>query len=428
LGLTPVSGFPTELRQRFVPINTIGFGTPAQVDQTLLTNISFETSGVSFIPATAATMFDVLGMTLVALLKGNTASMAMVHHDTMTGKGPSAPQPVIIDHSAQRVVFTVQWAPPLREALALAVFRPDGSPAAPDSSAKTPQSAIQTFNITKPSDIGTWTVRVRRALNDTADPVPYVLNAIILERHLDYTVSVNPGRAATGDKLTLRAILDWDGKRLANLPAGAIRVRVQRPGTDIGTLLHDAQFRDKSSGTTTTPTGDKLSPYDRKVEGLERDILKGTRLANVATIDLKEQSRGVYEGTFDQTTVAGTYGFDAILDWDDPRTGHTQRVETLSAYIKIKPDPTRTEIKVTRPDARTILIAVTPRDKSGNYLGPGFASVVKAKLATAGRITGPVDTNQTGTYVFTLIEVPRGTTPDVEISVEGVRVGNPFRK
>jgi hypothetical protein len=335
---------------------------------------------------------------------------------------------VIIDRSAQRVVFTVQWAPPLREALDLQVFRPNGSAAVPDSSAKTPQSAIQTFNITKPGDIGTWTVRVKRALNDTADPVPYVLNAIVLERHLDYTVSVNPGRAATGDKLTLRAIVDWDGKRLSNLPAGAIRVRVQRPGTDIGTLLHDTPFKDASTGTTTTPSGDKLTPYDRKVEGLERDILKGTRLTNIATIDLKETNKGVYEGTFDQTTVAGTYGFDAVLDWDDPRTGHTQRVETLNAYIKIKPDPTKTEIKVTRPDARTILIAVTPRDKSGNYLGPGFASVVKAKLVSAGRITGPVDINQTGTYVFTLVEVPKGETPDVEISVEGARLGNPFKK
>lgn len=428
LGLTPVSGFPTELRQRFVPINTIGFGTPAQVDQTLLTNISFETSGVSFIPATAATMFDVLGMTLVSLLKGNTASMGMVHHDTMTGKGPSAPQPVIIDRSAQRVVFTVQWAPPLREALALAVFRPDGTAAAPDSSTKTPQAAIQMFNITKPGDIGTWTVRVRRGQNDTADAVPYVLNAIVLERHLDYTLSVNPGRAATGDKLTLRAIVDWDGKRLGNLPAGAIRVRVQRPNADIGTLLHDTPFKDPSTGTTTTPSGDKLSPYDRKVEGLERDILKGTRQATIATIDLKEQSKGVYEGTFDQTTVAGTYGFDAVLDWDDPRTGHTQRVESLNAYIKIKPDPKKTEIKVTRPDARTILIAITPRDKSGNYLGPGHASIVNAKLGSAGRIAGPVDSKQTGTYVFTLIEVPKGQTPDVEISVDGVRMENPFRK
>jgi hypothetical protein len=284
------------------------------------------------------------------------------------------------------------------------------------------------FNITKPGDLGTWTVRVKRALNQTTDPVPYVLNAIILERHLDYTLSVNPGRAATGEKLNIRAVVDWDGKRLNNLPAGAIHVRVLRPGQDLGTLLHDTPFKDKSTGTTTTPSGDKQSPYDRKAAALTRDILKGTAADYVATIELKEQSKGIYEGTFDQTTVAGTYGFDAVLDWDDPRTGHTHRVESLEAFVKIKPDSKKTEIKVTRPDPRTILIAVTPRDMSGNYLGPGRGSVVNAKLASAGRITGPVDRDQTGTYVFTLIEVPKGKTPDVEISVDGVDMGNPFRR
>jgi len=67
---------PQELRKRFIPIQTIGFGTPAQVDETLMRNISVETSGLSYQAITASTMFDVFGMTLVAILKGNTASMA----------------------------------------------------------------------------------------------------------------------------------------------------------------------------------------------------------------------------------------------------------------------------------------------------------------------------------------------------------------
>ena len=67
----------------------------------------------------------------------------------------------------------------------------------------------------------------------------------------------------------------------------------------------------------------------------------------------------------------------------------------------MKPDPDRTDVKVTRVDARTVTIAVTPRDKSGNFLGPGYASLVQAKLGGEGRLAGPVDRDQTGTYVFT---------------------------
>jgi hypothetical protein len=427
LGLTPVSGFPLELRQRFIPIHTIGFGTPAAVDATLLTNISFETSGASFISTNATTMFDSLGMTLVSILKGNTLSMAMVHHDTMTGTGPSSVQPTIVDKSAQRVVFTVQWAPPVRDALDLEVFRPNGTAAVPTSGQKTPQSAIQTFNIT-PSDIGTWRVRVKRGLNkDDNAAVPYTLNALVLERHLDYTLSVQPGRAATGDTLTVRAIVDWDGKRLGGLPAGAIRVRVLRPSESIGTILHDAKFADPATGITTTPSGDTLTPYDRKLAALAGEILKRTRPTEAAVIELKEESKGVYAGTFDQTSIAGTYDFDAALDWDDSRTGHVQRVERVEQTVKVKPDPARTTITVTRPQPGTFVIAVTPRDQFGNDLGPGYGSLVKARLNGTGRVSGPVDNDSTGTYVFTIVEAA-GSTLDVEIIVDGVVMGNPGRK
>mgnify|MGYP001791303983 FL=1 len=423
LGLPPISGFPEELRKRLVTIQTIGFGEPAAVDETLMKNISLETAGVSFKPISAITMYDDLGATLVALLKGNTASMAFVHHDTMTGSGPSAPQPVIVDRSAQRMVVTVQWAPPLREALDLQIFRPDGSAAVPDSALKTPQSAIQMFNV-KESDAATWKVQVKRGLNKDVKSVPYTLNALFLERHLDYRISLDPPRAMTGDALTLRAVVAWDGKPLTGLPAGALRVRIQRPPESLGTILHDTRLDDRSKGTTTTPAGDKLTPYDRKLADLTREgVLKRITPVDFATIELKDRGKGVYEGSFDQTSIAGSYAFETALDWDDRRTGHVRRVERLEQVVRVKTDPARTEVKVTRVDARTVTIAVTPRDRSGNFLGPGYASLVQGKLGGEGRLAGPVDRDQTGTYVFTAAGLPANETPDVAITVDGVAIG-----
>jgi hypothetical protein len=103
--------------------------------------------------------------------------------------------------------------------------------------------------------------------------------------------------------------------------------------------------------------------------------------------------------------------------------GHIHRVERIEAFVKVKADPSKTDVKLTRPDPRTVLISVTPRDKFGNFLGPGYASIVKATLAKeGGRITGPVDTNQTGTYIFTVLGVAAGEKPDVVITVDGVVV------
>jgi hypothetical protein len=418
LTLAPVAGFSDELRKRFIPIQTIGFGQPDTVDEDLLRNISLQTSGVSYISVNATTMFDFLGSTLVAILKGNTASIALRKHDTMTGAGPSAPLPVVVDPSAQRVVFMLQWAPPLRNALDLEVFRPgSGSAATPTSGEKTPQAVLQTFDMNA-ADVGTWSVRVKR--NDVGHDIPYTLNVFFLERHLDYRVSFDSTREGTGDTIRLRATVAYDGKPLANLPPNAIRVRIQRPAAGLGSILHDAPFNDP--GTQTTPNGDVLTPYQRKLAQIG-GTLDRTLARDVDTISLVDAKNGVYTGSFDQTNVPGTYGFEVVLDWDDPRTGHVRREERLEQHVKVKPDPSRTEVITNRLANGTIQIRVTPRDKFGNYLGPGYDALVNAKVNSGGTLVNRVDPDQTGTYIFTINEVPEGEIPDVDVTVDGVSVG-----
>ena len=422
LGLLPVSGLPQELRKRFIPIQTIGFGTPAQVDEDLLRNVSFETSGVSYIAVSSTTMFDVFGMTLVALLKGNTAAIATRQLDTIIGKGPTAPRPVLVDGSAQRVVFSLQWAPPLRNALDLEVFKPGTTTVAtPTSTKKLPQTSIQTFDAPQ---IGTWNVRVKRGIDQKLDPVPYTLNVFFLEKDLDYQFSFDNIHAVTGDKLGIRALVAWDGKPLTGLPDGAIRVRIQRPTEGLGTILHNTR-REVASGPTTTPTGDIQSPLDAKLASFKgQSMLERITPKDVVTIALKEEGKGVYSGAFDQTAIPGTYGFEAILDWDVRLTGHVHREERLEENVGVKADPAKTtvDIKQTSPGAWSV--TVTPRDRFGNFLGPGYASVIKARLRSeVGSITEvPVDHNQIGEYVFGV----RGAkeTPVVIVSVDGVLIGD----
>jgi hypothetical protein len=424
LGLTPVSGLPQELRKRFIPIHTIGFGMPAAVDENLLRNISFETSGVSYISVNATTMFDVFSQTLVALLKGNTASLGMRHNDTMHGKGPAAPQPVIVDRTPQRVMFTLQWAPPLSNVLDFDVAGPNGAAAVENSHEKTPQSVIRTFNL-PPGDAGTWQVQVKRSPNATATgalpDVPYSLNAIFLERHLDYTLHIDTIHAATGDKLGVRAVVAFDGIPLSGLPAGAIRARIQRPTEALGTILHDSKVNPGNGG----PGPDIDPPYQHKLAKLtDPKLVDRVIPKDVATIALDDQGKGVYTGSFDQTSVAGTYAFEVILDWDIDRTGHVHREERLEQDVKVKPDPAKTVITAKRTGT-TVLVSVTPRDRFGNYLGPGYASLLSARLSSKGTLSErpPQDRAQTGTYVFTVTNVPAGTTPKIDIVVDGVDVG-----
>ena len=423
LGLTPVAGLPQELRTRFIPIQTIGFGTPAQVDEDLMRNISLETSGMSYQAISATTMFDVFGMTLVAILKGNTASMATRQRGTFTGAGPSAAVPVMVDRSPQRVVFSVQWPPPARNALDLDVYPPGAvSPASPTSSKKIAQSALQAFDLDRGFEAGKWTVRVKRATKD-AEPLPYALNVFFLEKHLDYQFSLDNLHGVTGDTLGIRVLVDWDGKPLTGLPKGAIRVRVQRQSAGLGTVLHEARRR-TPSGNTTTPAGDILTPLDAKIASFKGEsLLERITPRDVAVIPLEAEGKGVYAAKFADTSIPGTYGFEALLDWDTERTGAVHREERLEEDLKLRADPKRTEVK-TAASGDVVTISVTPRDRFGNYFGPGYASQIRARVRSGGKLRSetPVDKDQIGTYVFTIGGVRPGAMPDVMITVDGVAV------
>jgi hypothetical protein len=422
LGLAPVAGLPQELRKRFIPIQTVAFGTPAQVDQTLLRNISFETSGASFQAISASTMFDVFGMTMVAILKGNTASMAMRRLDTLTGEGPSPAFPVTVDRSPQRVVFTVQWAPPARQMLDLEVFPPGFStPAPPTASKKTPQASIQSFDMARGFRPGAWSVRVKRDLK-SADPVPYTLNAMFLEGHLDYQFSLDNLHAVTTDPLGIRVLIDWDGKPLSGLPAGAIKVRVLRQPDGMGNILHASKVK-VPGGNTITPTGDIQTPFDYKIAALGQSLIDGTTPRDVEIITLAEEGKGIYSATFKDTFVPGTYVFEAVLDWDIPLTGHVVREERLEEDVKPKADPGATSITLTGNASGIWTLTVTPRDRAGNYFGPGYAPLVQAQVRSGGKLRSatPTDQDQLGAYTFTISGTP-GVTPVVDVIVDGVLV------
>ena len=100
------------------------------------------------------------------------------------------------------------------------------------------------------------------------------------------------------------------------------------------------------------------------------------------------------------------------------------REERLEQLLTVKADPAKTEVTTTKGPGTLVTVAVTPRDRFGNYLGPGYANLVTAKLESPGKLRSavPIDLDQTGTYVFEVADVPAGQTPSVKITVDGVEL------
>ncbi|HEX6085764.1 MAG TPA: vWA domain-containing protein [Thermoanaerobaculia bacterium] len=419
LALTPVGTFTNELRQRFVPIQSIGFGEPGTVDGELLTKLALETSGVSYISINVATLFDNLALTLISILKGNTAALALRHHHVLSGTTPGPFKQVPVDKSVQRAVFSVQWAPPRVNALELDVVGPGGQVMQPDSMTRTPQSFLLSFDM-EPKHVGTWRVRARRPQHLSSAPapvdVPYTVHTYFVERHLDFSVSVAERQPATGDALTIRARVSYDGRPLARLPEGAIKVRVQRPADGLGNILR----RTRGSNGASTAGGDLTTAYDRKVARMPKSALAKIIPADVETITLQHEKNGLYSGTFKGTTVPGLYGFEAVLEWDDPRTGKLRREERLETHVTVRPDLRATEIVASGNTRGVVTFRVTPRDRFGNFLGPGYASRLRARVTGRGSLVQkpPEDPDQNGTYFFVVRDVPAEEKLKLTVTVD----------
>ncbi|HYI13091.1 MAG TPA: outer membrane beta-barrel protein [Thermoanaerobaculia bacterium] len=421
-------GAPVELYKHAIPIHSIAFGMPDSPQVTLLDRVSQQTAGAPMQTADAFPTFNDFANALVAILKGGTISLAHRSQDTLTGTvGPLVP--VEVDGSVRRAVFSVEWLGGRGNRLDLQVFPPGATPGPTDPGLTPTQraddptaSVVQGFDIPGAGPAGVWQVRVARR-GDVASvlpPVEYNLSSHLHEGRLSYQISFDEMDRGTGDPLGVRAEIAYDGVPLDALPPNAVRVRIARPDETLGNILH------KRVIDIPGPSGsDPTTPYDRKVAALAGEVLDQVTPKDVNTITLTHAGNGVYTGSFSDTSVAGQYHFDAILDWNDPRTARIHRVERIERALKVNADPASTEIDVTAvAPPGSFVVRVTPRDRFGNYAGPGYGDRFVATAAN-GTIAGPpVDTNQTGDYVFRIDNVPPGENPKIDFTFDNRPVGS----
>jgi hypothetical protein len=310
--------------------------------------------------------------------------------------------------------------------LDLDAFRPGAITATPPSKAKfLPQATIKGYD--SPAN-GVWTARVKRAAKSDQVTVPYTLNILFLEKHLDFTLSLDAFRPVTGDKLGIRAIVDWDGKRLAGLPPGSIRARVLQQQQALGTILHDTQRSTKR--VPTSIGGDPVSPLDAKLASFEgRSLTSRIEQKEVAVLVLDEVAPGEYAASFDQTGIPGAYAFEMIMDFTNERTGRVHREERVEQSVRPRVDRTKSDLTTTLNANGTWTVTLVPRDSFGNYFGPGYDSLITARLLTSGglRSPNPTDPNLIGAYSWQVSDTLRDQKPVLDIIVDGVPL-NPRRE
>ena len=416
-GLTaPLKLSGTRLMDYSTPILTIGLGAGSGPFADLLDQIANETSGRAKLTTGGLALDTMFADHLVEALKGNTLSLQERQLSTLApSASQSTPLNAMIDGAVKRAIFVLGWTGAIREGIELEIRRPDGTVVEPTVQQFGPFWQLAAVDIPADGPAGLWQARVVRVPLEFASSssLPFHLSAYAVEGRLDYRFTETP-QIGTGKPVTVRGELSWDNHPLTGLPSKAIRVTVERPTENLGNILHDADAK----GDAVNVGGDAQSPITAKIDALNKNGALTSRieprpLPNV--LSMAEVGNGIYEVSFDQTVVGGQYRFRIDMDWTDPKTGQIKRTETLERQLPVLASAQDSLVTVTR-DKDTATILVTPKDRFGNFVGPGYSQFFNLQVAGGGAAKlPPDDPNLKGTYVVKVTGIPAGVDPQVKI-------------
>jgi von Willebrand factor type A domain len=411
----------TRLMDRATAILTVGLGPTGSSFFGLLDDVSRETAGRTALVFDPTAMDSAFVDNLVAALKGNTLSLSARVLGTMApADATSAPLTANIDGSVKRVAFVMSWAGGNGDSAELAVVGPGGARLTPVVTKRGEFYRVFAYDIGKAQTIGEWQAVVLRKSNDGAKPpLQYHISVVASEGKLSYRFYDN-AQLGTGLPVTLRAELGWDGKPLDNLPPGSIKAIVERPGENLGNILHDS----KATGDLKNDSGDAQDPLSAKIDALvgsDRLFERTTPKPLPDTIELVHKGGGIYEATFDKAIVGGHYRLRFNLSWTDPRTDKISRSELVERSIPVLPDAA-SSITVTRfnTSAGTATVQIQPKDALGNLVGPGYASLFDVQVSGGGTPVLPLtDPAIRGEYTLQITGIPAGVDPQVKITYRG---------
>ncbi|HEX2076800.1 MAG TPA: hypothetical protein VHG08_03800 [Longimicrobium sp.] len=408
----------TRLMDLTTPVLTIGLGATAGPFAELLNQVAHETAGQSRITTGGLTLDTNFADQLVAALKGNTLSLMARRMEALPLTGAGTELRPLIDGSVTRAVFVLGWEGGRNaRALGLRIRDPNGADVQPVVVEQGALYTVASVDIPQSGPAGEWQVQAVWIRKDTLTaPVNYHLSAYAVEGRLDYRFTIVPAPVGTGEPVVVRAEVGFDGQPLDNLPPGAIRIHVDRPGENLGNILAASQ----ATGEAHSENGRPQPPVSAKIDRLadtENLIDRITPRPLPGSLNVTEQG-GVYEAAFDQTVVGGQYRFRVEMDWTDPRTGRILRTEAIERQVPVLPTPGATRVEVSRHRGSATVL-VTPGDRFGNVVGPGYDHFFDVQVTPPARVAGISDPGVRGTYAISIVDIPPGADPRVTITFRG---------
>lgn len=411
-------------------LNVIGFGTDASLDGPGLTRLAREHGGI-YVRAgegLALKKFFALAFGLIFDFPTSLDPEFFLPANVMSAA------PISVRVCGERMLTAVLGWQNRDAALLLAVRTPGGTVITSASPGVTAAAGSTWAHLRIPLPFagerdGVWQVEVSRPGGGGEFPPPAPATRFFVSTLVDGGPHLRPFPQPplyTGDVVNPLVEL-WipDGGNAH----GTVSVEVQLPTNGTGNLLTQ-----KKLGAGGVLDGDALDARTQTLIQLEQ--AQGSALIGTSTRviplfdDGKHEDGGLEEdGIFgnpiaDLTQFEGHYTFRAIATFGQDCVG--SREATWTAYVSIGIDPDRTQVQTeplgTLPDGRDhVRVTITPRDRYGNYLGPGRGGAIEVNGAPGSEPIGGLVDRGDGSYTQDVAWDPEADTPP------GVSITQPGR-
>jgi hypothetical protein len=237
----------------------------------------------------------------------------------------------------------------------------------------------------KISPQGSWKIVFAPELLATADfPDDYHVIVMVDNPKIATTFQPLTSDAGTGDPLSVRATLRDGASKLLN---AVVTAEVSGPNVGMGNALS------KYNGQGTAPSLGADTPNSaglRKLSALYNDPSQAKLfgLSGLPMIALKDMAlSGVYNGALNKAAVEGHYFFTFHARGKSAGNGEFERTWKTTVFVRPKPDAVKTSVRVLAVGTNNGIISatlrVTPQDKYGNLLGPGYDNAIVFREACA---------------------------------------------
>ena len=252
---------------------------------------------------------------------------------------------------------------------------------------------------------GDWEIVIRRTFPGDQAPASYHLMVLADDSKLEYIFEVPREIQFSGVHIPVTARVFEDGEPLESIYS--VDAVIRRPIAALGNIL--AGFKGEKPAKRSDRDDSPPCEVAAMLEAALRDKKTAASLRNVEISRMglapvwkerrekRRAARGLFRGFYKETKTPGMYRIDLTVRGVGKNCGVFERTESRTVLIQPKPDKAATAIRATyAPKAGRLALKVTPSDKFGNMVGPGYSGEVRVEVD--GKPLAGVADNLDGSY------------------------------